>query len=315
MEANRPPKAASLQSAPELKQLKLSKATDLPVVKAFDPQENIWTGSRYLGRLLAVIGCPAPVPAVASHPGARRPDLHQDLPPIREIQTLVREVCRNFLESAQEPHPRAGYATLGAERLAELNQSGYCFPVAQPYSFRDTWWDYRSGGRYHRAVDIFAWEGTPVYAITSGVIHQLACWPEAGITLFLRGQDGKGYGYMHLQGYAPGIVEGKNVKAGELLAYVGHTGTKQGTPHLHLQVHADHRFGRDELLNPYSLLVQLCNGKGVTDLSHPTMARRGLPAAEVLYSGTVTLSGPAPRQQPGSQGGVAASPILIIHNY
>ena len=168
--------------------------------------------------------------------------------------------------------------------------------MAPPFSFRDTWGDCRSGGRYHHAVDIFAWEGTPVYAITAGVIHQLATWNDAGITLLLRGQDGKGYGYMHLQGYAEGIVEGKTVKKGELIAYVGRTGIQRDSAHLHLQVYVDHRFGRDELLDPYGLLVQLCNGKGVTDLFHPKIARRQIPAVEVINSGTLRLSGSVPHR-------------------
>ena len=163
--------------------------------------------------------------------------------------------------------------------------------MGPPFSFRDTWGDRRSGGRYHHAADIFAWEGTPVYAVTAGVIHQLAILGDAGITLLLRGQDGYGYGYMHLQGYAGGIVEGKAVRKGELIAYVGRTGIQQSSAHLHFQVYADHRFGRYELLNPYSLLVHLCNGQGVTDLFQPKIARRQIPAVEVINPGTVRLSG------------------------
>jgi murein DD-endopeptidase MepM/ murein hydrolase activator NlpD len=142
----------------------------------------------------------------------------------------------------------------------------YHFPVAAPYAFHDTWNAPRSSHRYHHAVDIFAGVGTRVYAITDGVVHKLLVWPEAGLTLLLKGQDGRGYGYMHLMACAPGIYEGKVVRKGDLLAYVGRTGLRNSSAHLHLQVYRDHSFCRYDLVNPYGLLVQLCQGQGVTDL-------------------------------------------------
>jgi hypothetical protein len=116
---------------------------------------------------------------------------------------------------------------------------------------------------------------------------------------------------MHLQEYAEGIVVGKPVNKGELIAYVGHTGIKWDAAHLHLQVYADDSLDKGKLVNPYGLLVQLSHGKGVTDWSPPIMARRDwspptmahrqIPAAEVVDSGPVTLSGSVPRQYQTSQ--------------
>jgi murein DD-endopeptidase MepM/ murein hydrolase activator NlpD len=153
-------------------------------------------------------------------------------------------------------------------RARPWNQPPICynFPVAAPFAFHDTYNAPRGGHRYHHAVDIFAGVGTRVYAITDGEVHKLISWPEAGRTLLLKGEDGKGYGYMHLMAYAPGIYEGKAVKKGDLIAYVGRTGIRRGSAHLHLQVYRDHRFCRYDLINPYGLLVQLCQGRGVTDL-------------------------------------------------
>jgi murein DD-endopeptidase MepM/ murein hydrolase activator NlpD len=149
----------------------------------------------------------------------------------------------------------------------------YCFPVARPFNFRDTWGDPRPGGRTHRAVDIFAPEGNESYAITAGVIGSLSTSETGGIMLFLQGHDGRGYGYMHLLSYAPGIVPGKEVKAGELIGYVGRTGTHQSPAHLHIQVYPDHELSHETLVNPYSFLVQLCRGIGVDDLNQPKLAR------------------------------------------
>jgi murein DD-endopeptidase MepM/ murein hydrolase activator NlpD len=300
MESERRLTATSVKGAPDLGQLRLGKAGEVQVVNSSDPAENIWMGPRYLGRLWALLGYGSLLASAAPHPGSRRLDRHQAVLPIQETQALVREVCNNFLHYAQEPYLQWGNGKPGAERFIGSNPCSYCFPVAPSYSFRDSWGDSRSGGRYHHATDIFAWEGTPVYAITAGVIHTLAVWNDAGITLLLRGQDGRGYGYMHLQRYAEGIVEGKGVKSGELIAYVGHTGIRRDAAHLHLQVYADHSFARDELVNPYGLLVQLSNGQGVTEPLHQQMAGRRIPAAEVINSGIVRLSGSVTRRYQGS---------------
>lgn len=310
LESRDHPQALSSQDTPDLTHLALGKAHD---PQGDDFYQNIWLAPRYLGRLWAKIGFLARLARAMDHPGLRRLDHHPALPPIPEVQALVREACHHFLRYAQEQSGAWDQRQRGSNRFPLPNQLGYCFPVAYPFSFRDSWGEWRSGGRQHRAVDILAKEGTMVFAVTTGVIHTLATYKEAGLTLILSGQDGKGYGYMHLQGYAEGIAEGKQVKSGELIGYVGRTGLQQSEAHLHFQVYADQRMCRDELLNPYNFLVQLCRGIGVTDLYLPKVAR--LNVNQQIPVETIQVSKRPALRVRASQIKVKEPSILVINNF
>lgn len=283
-------------------------------IKPPDMRENIPGAGRYLIRLLTKLGYHHP-PILPAH-GARSGwlDWHKEISAFRGPLT-VPQSWLNLLKSAQEPPSELARGQLGSGRPIESGILGYSFPVASPFSFRDTWGDWRSWGRTHRAVDIFAREGTEVYAVTSGVIDTLATFPEAGITLLMRGQDGRGYGYMHLQGYAAGIVEGKAVRTGELLGYVGRTGLRESLAHLHFQVYADHHLCKESLLNPYGFLVQLCHGVGVTDLYQPKLARIEEPEIRGKRIAVYRRSGATALRSRGSQLSAKDSSILIIRNF
>ncbi|MCL4503828.1 MAG: peptidoglycan DD-metalloendopeptidase family protein [Deltaproteobacteria bacterium] len=283
---------------------------DLPVAHPYAAPSLISPATNHLLRWLTKIGCryPQALPQSASLQPVRR---HPEVPP-QAPEIVVPEGWINLLKDAQEQAAALG---LPGPNVTGFGRFLYCFPVGGPYSFRDTWGEPRSGGRIHRAVDIFAQEGTPVYAITSGAIDSLATYPGGGICLFLQGKDGKGYGYMHLQRYAPGVVRGKAVQTGEVIGYVGRTGVRNSPAHLHFQIYANHGLAKDELFNPYYFLVQLCHGTGVTDLNQQKLARlkdpefggKGIrvhrrPKSAALFRDIGTFS-------------VKDSSVLVIKNY
>ncbi|NIJ20081.1 murein DD-endopeptidase MepM/ murein hydrolase activator NlpD [Sphingomonas naasensis] len=126
----------------------------------------------------------------------------------------------------------------------------------------DTWGQSRANGaRAHQATDIMAPGGTPVIAAAPGTIEKLFYSNGGGgITLYVRSPDRQwSYYYAHLQRYAPGIVEGIEIKAGELLGFVGDTGNAgAGNYHLHFAVShmqpADN-WWQGQPVNPYPLLA------------------------------------------------------------
>lgn len=89
--------------------------------------------------------------------------------------------------------------------------------------------------RPHTGVDYAAPSGTHVHAVADGVVTFKGWNGGGGNTLKIKHAGGYMTGYMHLRGYAKGISVGTRVSQGQLIGYVGSTGTSTG-PHLDYRV-------------------------------------------------------------------------------
>lgn len=84
--------------------------------------------------------------------------------------------------------------------------------------------------RFHNGVDLAAYTGTPIIATRSGIVSIAMYSWSAGYYVAIDHRDGFESKYMHMTHY---IVEvGQYVSAGQVIGYVGSTGTSTG-PHLH----------------------------------------------------------------------------------
>ena len=145
-----------------------------------------------------------------------------------------------------------------------VGPAGLAIPVQgiKSNQLTDTYSQARAGGaRRHDAIDIMADEGTPVLAAADGTVEKLFFSNGGGgMTVYVRSPDTRWtYYYAHLQGYAPGLAEGQQVKRGQLLGRVGHTGNANPAgPHLHFAINRmepGERWWQGEPINPYPLLA------------------------------------------------------------
>lgn len=121
-------------------------------------------------------------------------------------------------------------------------------PIAKNYGFNhyDDFGNSRSYGfkRTHLGNDLMGSIGTPIVAVESGTIDHIGWNQYGGWRIGIRSFDGQRYYYYaHLRKnhpYSEGMEEGKIVKAGDVIGYLGMTGysTKENVnniniPHLH----------------------------------------------------------------------------------
>jgi len=102
VESNFVPTATSPKGAQGLMQLMPGTAEDLQVRNAYDIRENILAGTRYLYLMLEKFGYHLPMALAAYNAGPQRVEKHQDIPPIKETEGFVRDVCVNFLRYSKE---------------------------------------------------------------------------------------------------------------------------------------------------------------------------------------------------------------------
>ncbi|MDB4950578.1 MAG: endopeptidase [Gemmatimonadetes bacterium] len=225
-----------------------------------------WSVPMLLGRarlaLHPAAAAPADPPAAASTPtlpvapveapvAVGRPDSARDLPfvtvPTAELPTAA--------SAAPAVPPSA------APAAAPPSSAKLLIPVqgVAAANLVDTYDQARSQGRRHDAIDIMAARGTPVLASADGVVMKLFQSVRGGTALYELAPDRRTiYYYAHLDRYAAGMAEGRALRRGEVLGYVGNTGDAgPGNYHLHFEVSttADpKRYWGGVPQNPYPLL-------------------------------------------------------------
>ncbi|MGD0274317.1 MAG: M23 family metallopeptidase [Gaiellaceae bacterium] len=120
----------------------------------------------------------------------------------------------------------------------KLSRKGYVFPVYGQAWYSDSFGSPRADTGWHHGIDIFAPMGTPLLAVAKGTVFSVGWNNLGGNRLWLRDKDGNEFYYAHLSAYSPLAVNGKHVKAGDVLGFIGNSGDAITTPpHLHFELH------------------------------------------------------------------------------
>lgn len=95
--------------------------------------------------------------------------------------------------------------------------------------------------RPHQGIDYAAPRGTPVKALGAGVVTFVGWKKGYGKSVAIQHGGGVETHYAHLARYAKNLRKGSKVEQGQLIAYVGATGTATG-PHLDFRVKKNGKF-------------------------------------------------------------------------
>jgi hypothetical protein len=199
--------------------------------------------------------------------------------------TLARTTARGALLTLLTFLLTAGAAAASASAKVPT----LVFPVLGEASYIDDFGDARGQGA-HEGNDIMAPRRALALAAEAGTVKFHITSSRAGCMLYLDGESGTEYLYIHLnndltsgndnQGacepgvaYVKGLKSGRKVLAGEPIAYVGDSGDADGIhPHLHFEVHPN-------------------GGGAVSPYPHLRKAKRLLFAARLGTTFTLALTG------------------------
>jgi murein DD-endopeptidase MepM/ murein hydrolase activator NlpD len=126
------------------------------------------------------------------------------------------------------------------------------FPVLGGASYVDDFAYAKPDGRSHMGNDLMSPTGTPLLAVDDGEARY-GTDVLGGNVVNLYGLDGTRYYYAHLSRFEGGAVPGTRtqVKAGDVVGYVGTTGNAAGGPsHVHFEIHP----GGGAAVDPYPIL-------------------------------------------------------------
>ena len=174
--------------------------------------------------------------------------------PHRTARRLLPFACLLVFAGAASATPKKGVPQL-------------IFPVVGDTQYIDDFGAPRAGGA-HEGNDLMAEKKSPAVAVEAGKVKFWTTSAAAGCMLYLYGDSGTTYLYIHLnndltmkndnQGkcvagtaFAKGLKNGQRVEVGQHIAYVGDSGDADGIqPHLHFERHP----GGGAAANPFHWL-------------------------------------------------------------
>ena len=179
---------------------------------------------------------------VLAQMGGERRDVERRLAAMAKAQ---RET-RSGLLAAVRPVPRASRAEPPPDRGRAVPPVSFVCPINGPVAFSDDF----GGRRNHKGNDLMSPRGTENVAVVSGTIESRQ-WGAGGLTLFLTGDDGNTYVYMHLlQVVGP---QPRHVEQREVIGLVGASGNASAY-HTHFEFHP----GGGPAVDPHALIAAHC---------------------------------------------------------
>jgi murein DD-endopeptidase MepM/ murein hydrolase activator NlpD len=168
----------------------------------------------------------------------------------RDAQTEAADSQLQEAVEAQAQERDAALSELAAaaqQQARKIEKNQWVLPVIG-YHLTARFGEYGLWSSYHTGLDFAAGTGTPIYAVSNGVITSTAYDGAYGNKTVETLEDGTELWYCHQNAFntTPGTV----VHAGDLIGYIGSTGHVTG-PHLHLEV----RPGAGDPVDPYAALV------------------------------------------------------------
>ena len=144
---------------------------------------------------------------------------------------------QQWLSTSVPPTTSAGSSS-GGSAGAPSNVDGKTWLIPCNYTRFSSPFGYRihpvyGDWRFHYGVDLAAASGTPIVATRSGVVSEATYNWSAGYYVTIDHQDGFSSKYLHMTHYI--VSPGQKVSAGQVIGYVGSTGTSTGA-HLHFSV-------------------------------------------------------------------------------
>ncbi|MBW8522461.1 M23 family metallopeptidase [Chryseobacterium chendengshani] len=180
--------------------------------------------------------------------------------------------------------PEIAYS--GTFKIKIYTQPSLTFPVAGKgnKNVQSFWGASRDGGgRSHEGVDIFAPRKTPVVAVADGTIVRTGNQGLGGKQVWLRDDAvGNSLYYAHLDSII--TQNGKSVKAGDTLGWVGNTGNAAGgATHLHFGI-----YSTGGAVDPYPFIKQRAVPQMISELNKKKFDDKNLKAGKNVRSGPGT---------------------------